>query len=585
MVCTNEHPQGQGAEGVHGGFAAATFQEVSVPRGTLRVACWGDRPAGWLGIHGITASSAALAPVSRHLRPGDGLVAPDLRGRGASGHVPGPYGLRTHADDCAAVIAALGRPPVTVIGESMGGFVAVVLAARHPELVERIVLVDGGLPLAALPPGASLEDVLGPALARLSRVFPSEADYVDFWRGHPALERCWNPDVEAYVLYDLEPTDGGFRSRVSEQAVREDGVDVMSDSTVITAALREVICPMHLLRATRDLVNATPPLYPDQTVEEWQATLENLTSEVVEGTNHYTIMLGEEEAKTIAARASAKPTASPTPRLRDEQMRPPILRVDGLEVVYADVALVLRGVNIEVPDGAVVALLGANGAGKTTTLRAITGLLGLHRGKVTKGRVEFRGRSVTGLDPAAIVKLGVSQVMEGRRIFAELTVDENLRAGGFTRRDKAELRASYERVMTLFPILAERRRSTAGYLSGGEQQMLAIGRALMQSPQLLLLDEPSLGLAPIIVEQIGDVIRGINATGTSVLLVEQNATMALALADHGYVLENGRVVKDGRGEALLADREIQEFYLGVGEAGRRSFREVKSYRRKKQWSA
>jgi branched-chain amino acid transport system ATP-binding protein len=263
----------------------------------------------------------------------------------------------------------------------------------------------------------------------------------------------------------------------------------------------------------------------------------------------------------------------------------PVLRVQGVEVVYSDVILGLRGVSLEVPSGAVVALLGANGAGKTTTLRAITGLLGLHRGKVTKGSVEIHGRPTTGLDPSAIVRLGVSQVMEGRRIFAELTVDENLRAGGFTRRDKSELKASYERAMTLFPPLAKRRKQVAGYLSGGEQQMLAIGRALMQSPRLLLLDEPSLGLAPLIVEQIRQIITEINASGTSVLLVEQNATMALSIAHHGYVLEQGRVVKDGAGAELLADQDIREFYLGVGEAGRKSFRDVKSYRRKKRWSA
>jgi branched-chain amino acid transport system ATP-binding protein len=263
----------------------------------------------------------------------------------------------------------------------------------------------------------------------------------------------------------------------------------------------------------------------------------------------------------------------------------PVLRVQGLEVVYSDVILGLRGVSLEVPTGAIVALLGANGAGKTTTLRTITGLLGIHRGKVTKGVIEIDGQPTTGLDPSAIVRLGVSQVMEGRRIFAELTVDENLRAGGFTRKDKSELKASYERAMTLFPPLAARRRQVAGYLSGGEQQMLAIGRALMQSPRLLLLDEPSLGLAPLIVEQIRQIITEINASGTSVLLVEQNATMALSIAHHGFVLEQGRVVKDGAGADLLADQDIREFYLGVGEAGRKSFRDVKSYRRKKRWSA
>jgi branched-chain amino acid transport system ATP-binding protein len=264
----------------------------------------------------------------------------------------------------------------------------------------------------------------------------------------------------------------------------------------------------------------------------------------------------------------------------------PILSLSGVEVVYSDVILVLRGVSLDVPEGSIVALLGANGAGKTTLLRAVTGLLRLHRGAITKGTISLDGATtIAGADPAAIVRQGVSQVMEGRRIFAELTVDENLKAGGFSRRDKAELRQSYDRVMGLFPKLAERRRSTAGYLSGGEQQMLAIGRALMQSPRLLLLDEPSLGLAPLIVEQIRQIVVDINAQGTSVLLVEQNATMALSIADYGYVMENGRVVKDGPGKELLEDKDIQEFYLGVGEAGRKSFRDVKSYRRRKRWSS
>ncbi|HEV3002723.1 MAG TPA: ABC transporter ATP-binding protein [Solirubrobacteraceae bacterium] len=262
-----------------------------------------------------------------------------------------------------------------------------------------------------------------------------------------------------------------------------------------------------------------------------------------------------------------------------------MLSVRNVEVVYDDVALVLRGVSLDVPQGAIVALLGANGAGKTTLLRAITGLLGVHRGKVTKGAIEFEGGRVSGLDPAAVVRRGIAQVMEGRRVFQELTVDENLRAGAFTRRRSAEARESYERVMQLFPVLAERRRETAGYLSGGEQQMLAIGRALMASPRLLLLDEPSLGLAPKLVEQVSEIVVDINGQGTSVLLVEQNATMALSIARSGYVMETGRIVKDGAADALLADQDIQEFYLGVGEAGRRSFRDVKSYRRRKRWSA
>jgi branched-chain amino acid transport system ATP-binding protein len=263
----------------------------------------------------------------------------------------------------------------------------------------------------------------------------------------------------------------------------------------------------------------------------------------------------------------------------------PILAVHNVEVVYSDAILVLRGVSIEVGAGTIVALLGANGAGKTTLLRAVSQLLRVHRGAITKGTIEIDGRPVNRLDPAAIVRLGMAQVMEGRRIFAELSVDENLRAGAFTRRDRSEVKTSYEKVLTLFPRLAERRKSTAGYLSGGEQQMLAMGRALMASPRLLLLDEPSLGLAPLIVQQIRDIIVEINRAGTSVLLVEQNATMALSISHHGYVLENGRVVKDGPGAALLADSDIQEFYLGVGDTGRRSFRDLKSYRRKKRWSA
>ena len=259
--------------------------------------------------------------------------------------------------------------------------------------------------------------------------------------------------------------------------------------------------------------------------------------------------------------------------------------MSNLEVVYNDVVLVLRGVSLSVPEGQIVALLGANGAGKTTLLRAVTGLLDIHRGRITKGTVRLDGNEITRADASAIVRAGLGQVMEGRRIFAELTVDENLRTGAYTRSDKAEIAASHDRVMELFPVLAGRRRSTAGYLSGGEQQMLAIGRALMASPKILLLDEPSLGLAPKIVEQIRDIIVAVNEQGTSVLLVEQNATMALSIAHHGYVLEHGRIVKDGAGQALLADKDIREFYLGMGEAGRRSFRDVKTYRRKKSWGA
>ncbi|GJM38194.1 MAG: ABC transporter ATP-binding protein [Acidimicrobiales bacterium] len=262
-----------------------------------------------------------------------------------------------------------------------------------------------------------------------------------------------------------------------------------------------------------------------------------------------------------------------------------LLDVRNVEVVYNDVILVLRGVSLRVDRGEIVALLGANGAGKTTLLRAITGLLEVHRGQITKGAVHFKGEPVDHEDPSKLVRAGVSQVMEGRRIFAELTVDENLKAGAYTVRDKTKAAAGYERVMELFPALRPRRGDTAGYMSGGEQQMLAIGRALMASPQLLLLDEPSLGLAPLIVEQISEIITTVNEQGTSVLLVEQNAHMALSIADRAYVLENGRIVKDGTGAELLDDDDIREFYLGVGEAGRKSFRDVKSYRRRKRWSA
>ncbi|WP_460402302.1 ABC transporter ATP-binding protein [Actinophytocola sediminis] len=267
-----------------------------------------------------------------------------------------------------------------------------------------------------------------------------------------------------------------------------------------------------------------------------------------------------------------------------------MLAVANLEVVYDDVVLVLRGLSVEVPAGAVVALLGANGAGKTTLLRAVTGLLIAHRGKIVKGSVAIAGEETTGADPAQVVRRGVGQVMEGRRIFAEMTVEENLRAGAHSR-PRAEYRESMTRVFDLFPVLAKRRRGTAGYLSGGEQQMLAIGRALMARPRLLLLDEPSLGLAPKLVEQVREIVVQINQQGTSVLLVEQNAVMALSIAHYGYVLEVGKVVRDGPAGELLVDEDIREFYLGAldekgGEtARRRSFAEVKSYRRKKRWSA
>jgi branched-chain amino acid transport system ATP-binding protein len=263
-----------------------------------------------------------------------------------------------------------------------------------------------------------------------------------------------------------------------------------------------------------------------------------------------------------------------------------VLAVQNLEVVYDDVMLVLRGVSLEVPDGRIVALLGANGAGKTTLLRAISGLLRVHDGKVTNGSVTVDGKPIHRSAPAAIVSRGVKQVMEGRRILAELTVEENLRVGGHTNRSGGRgLAASFERVYALFPAIADLRKQTAGYLSGGEQQMLAIGRALMSDPRYLLLDEPSLGLAPLLQRRIRDLIVEINGQGTTVLLVEQNASMALAVASHGYVLETGKIVMDAPAETLRSDADIREFYLGLGAEGtaRKSFRDVKHYKRRKRW--
>ena len=253
----------------------------------------------------------------------------------------------------------------------------------------------------------------------------------------------------------------------------------------------------------------------------------------------------------------------------------------NLEVVYDDVILVLRGVSLEVPEGKIVALLGANGAGKTTLLRALTGLLDIHDGEITKGQVTLDGESLNRTKPSQIVGRGIKQVMEGRQIFGEFTVEENLRVGGHTH--PRSIKANMERVFTTFPVLKDRRRATAGYLSGGEQQMLAMGRALMSDPRYLLLDEPSLGLAPLLVRQIRDLIVDINKAGTTVLLVEQNANMALAIADHGYIMETGKVVMDKPATALRQDEDVQEFYLGLKGEGARSFRDVKHYKRRKRW--
>jgi branched-chain amino acid transport system ATP-binding protein len=259
-----------------------------------------------------------------------------------------------------------------------------------------------------------------------------------------------------------------------------------------------------------------------------------------------------------------------------------MLAVENLEVVYEDVILVLKGVSVSVPEGSIVALLGANGAGKTTVLRAITGLLDVHRGKITKGSGTLDGRPISTLDAPQTVAAGVGQVMEGRRVFTEFTVHENLLIGGHTV-SRSEVAAGLERVFSLFPVLADRRTQLAGYLSGGEQQMLAIGRALMAQPKYLLLDEPSLGLAPLVVQQIRDLVVDINRQGTSVLLVEQNASMALSIADHGYVLETGRVVMDKPAATLREDEDVKEFYLGLRGEEASSFRDVKHYRRRKRW--
>ena len=300
--------------------------------------------------------------------------------------------------------------------------------------------------------------------------------------------------------------------------------------------------------------------------------------------------MGPEHLKWISARVcklchTSRPVTTVTntsgPMTETSNSSPHILALENVEVVYGGVINVLRGVSLVVPRGQIVAILGANGAGKTTTLRAISGLLLYQNGRIVRGTIHFDGTESTAVDTAALVRGGMAQVMEGRRIFAELSVDDNLKTGAYTRKDKAGISESYDRVMTLFPRLKERHKQVAGYMSGGEQQMLAIGRALMANPRLLLLDEPSLGLAPLIVEQIRDIVVEINKQGTSVLIVEQNAAMALSISDYGYVMETGRVAKHGPGRELLADPDIQALYLG-GESDHTSFRELKSYRRKKE---
>jgi branched-chain amino acid transport system ATP-binding protein len=266
---------------------------------------------------------------------------------------------------------------------------------------------------------------------------------------------------------------------------------------------------------------------------------------------------------------------------------PALLEVNGIEVIYNHVILVLKGVSLTVPEGGIVALLGANGAGKTTTLKAVSNLLHAERGEVTKGSIQFRSERVERLNPSELVKRGVIQVMEGRHCFAHLTVEENLLTGAYTRGvSRSEIRLDLERVYGFFPRLKQRRASLAGYTSGGEQQMTAIGRALMARPRMILLDEPSMGLAPQIVEEIFEIVKSLNtAEKVSFLLAEQNTMVALRFADFGYILENGRVVLEGSAATLSDNEDVKEFYLGISSGARRSFRETKHYRRRKRWLA
>ena len=276
------------------------------------------------------------------------------------------------------------------------------------------------------------------------------------------------------------------------------------------------------------------------------------------------------------------PTATPTPHVP-----PPYLSVNNIEVIYDHVILVLKGVSLQVPRGGIVALMGGNGAGKSTTLKAISTLLRGERGDVTKGSVMFDGQRIDHLTPNALVQRGLSQVMEGRHCFAHLTIEENLLTGAYPRRlSRRGLQDALDKVYHYFPRLRERRGSQAGYTSGGEQQMCAIGRSLMAQPSMILLDEPSMGLAPQIVEEIFEIVRDLNSKeNVSFLLAEQNTTVALRYADFGYILENGRVVMEGEAAALASNEDVKEFYLGVSGAGRKSFRDMKFYRRRKRWLA
>ena len=264
----------------------------------------------------------------------------------------------------------------------------------------------------------------------------------------------------------------------------------------------------------------------------------------------------------------------------------PLLTVNGIEVIYNHVILVLKGVSLSVPEGGIVAILGGNGAGKTTTLRAVSNLLKGERGEVTKGTIEYKGERIENLSPADLVQRGVVQVMEGRHCFAHLTIEENLMTGAYTRRDKGEIAANLEKVYNYFPRLKTRRTSQAAYTSGGEQQMCAIGRAIMTNPSMVLLDEPSMGLAPQIVEEVFNIVKDLNTKEkVTFLLAEQNTNMALKYSDYGYIMESGRVVMDGVASDLANNEDVKEFYLGVGGGERKSFKDVKSYKRRKRWLA
>ena len=278
--------------------------------------------------------------------------------------------------------------------------------------------------------------------------------------------------------------------------------------------------------------------------------------------------------------AASQPTAAPAASAT------PLVEVNGIEVIYNHVILVLKGVSLKVPHHSIVALLGGNGAGKTTTLRAISNLLKGERGEVTKGSITLEGERIENLSPADLVKRGVVQVMEGRHCFAHLTIEENLLTGAYTRSDRGEIAANLEKVYSYFPRLKTRRTSQAAYTSGGEQQMCAIGRALMTNPSVMLLDEPSMGLAPQIVEEVFEIVKDLNSKEkVTFLIAEQNTNMALKYADYGYIMESGRVVMDGAASDLASNEDVKEFYLGMGGGERKSFKDVKSYKRRKRWLA